>query len=71
MKRFSSQILLEKGILQKENKKPPKEVILEKDKIVVLKDAGTLEIPLSSVRGQILYERLTVGISEHTQPLYV
>jgi len=36
-----------------------------------VKERGEETIPLNSLRGKAIYTRLTTGISEFTEPIYV
>ncbi len=68
---FKKEELKEKGILKAGTQEPLDEVLIEEGKIVVKKGEEILEIPLGSVRGKVIYERLTGSVGEYTEPIYV
>ncbi|HID65728.1 MAG TPA: hypothetical protein EYP32_02285 [Aquificaceae bacterium] len=68
---FTEDILKDKNIIDKNTGKPLKKIKIEKDKIVVVKEKGEETIPLNSLRGKAIYTRLTTGISEFTEPIYL
>ncbi|RUM31357.1 MAG: hypothetical protein DSY42_02995 [Aquifex sp.] len=68
---FTEDILKDKNIIDKNTGKQPKEIKIEEDKIVIVKEKGEETIPLNSLRGKAIYTRLTTGISEFTEPIYV
>ncbi len=61
-----------KYILDSNTGKPIKDAYIEGDKIVLVKENDQkVEVPLNSVRGRHIYDRLSQGIAEITSPIYV
>ncbi len=61
-----------KYILDSSTGKPIKDAYLNGEKIILVKESGQkVEIPLNSVRGKHIYDRLTQGIAEITGAIYV
>ncbi len=71
-KKFDANVIKEKMILDSGTHKPLKEIYVEGDKIVAVKENGDkVEIPLNTIRGKYILMRLETGISEITEPIYV
>ncbi len=68
---FSEDIIRDKNILDKNTGKPVKEIRVEGDTLVIVKESGEEQIPLNTMRGKAIYTRLTTGVSEFTEPIYV
>ncbi|WP_461832587.1 hypothetical protein [Aquifex sp.] len=68
---FTQDILRDKNILEKSTGQPPKEIKVEGEELIIVKESGEEKIPLKSLRGKAIYTRLTTGISEFTEPIYV
>ncbi|GAB6065636.1 hypothetical protein JCM9492_07280 [Aquifex pyrophilus] len=68
---FTQDILRDKNILEKSSGNPPKEIRVEGEELVIVKESGEERVPLKSLRGKAIYTRLTTGISEFTEPIYV
>jgi hypothetical protein len=61
-----------KYIIDRNTGKPIKEAYLEGNNIVLVKEDGQrVEVPLNTVRGKHIYDRLTQGIAEITGAIYV
>jgi len=68
---FKKEELKEKEILKAGSEEPVDEIVIKEDKLLIKKGEEVVEIPLSSIRGRIIYERLTGSIGEYTEPIYV
>ena len=68
---FSEDIIRDKNILDKNTGKPVKEIRVESDVLVIVKESGEERIPLNTMRGKAIYTRLTTGVAEFTEPIYV
>ena len=68
---FNEDIIRDKNILDKNTGKPVKEIRVEGDVLVIVKESGEERIPLNTLRGKAIYTRLTTGVSEFTEPIYV
>lgn len=68
---FKEDIIRDKNILDKQTGKPVKEIRVEDNYLVIVKESGEEKIPLNTMRGKTIYTRLTTGISEFTEPIYV
>ncbi len=69
---YSGEILKDKALLDSETGNPLKEIRVEEDKILAVKESGSvLEIPINSVRAKHILMRLNHGIGELTEPLYL
>ena len=68
---FNEDIIRDKNILDKNTDKPVKEIRVEGDVLVIVKESGEERIPLNTLRGKAIYTRLTTGVSEFTEPIYV
>ena len=68
---FTEDIIREKNILDRNTGKPVKEIIVEEEYILIQKENGEERIPLNTLRGKAIYTRLTTGVSEFTEPIYV
>ena len=68
---FKEDIIRDKNILDKQTGKPVKEIRVEDNSLVIVKESGEEKIPLNTLRGKAIYTRLTTGISEFTEPIYV
>jgi len=51
--------------------RPVKEIRVEGDSLVIVKESGEERIALNTLRGKAIYTRLTTGVSEFTEPIYV
>jgi len=71
-KKVPKEIIEEKLILDSETKKPVKEIVIEDDRVVILKENGErIEIPKNTVRAKHILMRIEHGISEITEAIYV
>ena len=68
---FNEDIIKDKSILDKNTGKPIKEIRVEEDTLVIVKESGEERIPLNTMRGKAIYTRLTTGVAEFTEPIYV
>ncbi|WP_461829447.1 hypothetical protein [Aquifex sp.] len=68
---FTEDIIRDKNILDKVTGKPVKEIRIEGDSLVIVKESGEERIPLNTMRGKAIYTRLTTGVAEFTEPIYV
>ena len=68
---FNEDIIKDKNILDKNTGKPVKEIRVENDVLVIVKESGEERIPLNTMRGKAIYTRLTTGVAEFTEPIYV
>ncbi len=68
---FNEEIIKDKSILDRNTGKPVKEIRVEGDIIVIVKESSEEKISLKTVRGKAIYTRLTTGVSELTEPIYV
>ena len=68
---FTEDIIKDKNILDKNTGKPVKEIRIEEDTLVIVKESGEERIPLNRLRGKAIYTRLTTGVAEFTEPIYV
>ena len=70
-KLFTEDIIREKNILDRNTGKPVKEIIVEEEYILIQKESGEERVPLNTLRGKAIYTRLTTGVAEFTEPIYV
>ncbi len=68
---FSEDIIRDKNILDKNTGNAVKEIRVEGDVLVIVKESGEEKIPLNTMRGKAIYTRLTTGVAEFTEPIYV
>ena len=68
---FNEDIIKDKSILDKNTGKPIKEIRVEEDTLVIVKESGEERIPLNTMRGKAIYTRLTTGVAEFTEPICV
>lgn len=68
---FSEDIIRDKNILDKNTGRSVKEIRVEGDSLVIVKESGAERIALNTLRGKAIYTRLTTGVSEFTEPIYV
>ncbi len=68
---FNEYTIKDKSILDKNTGKPIKEIRVEEDTLVIVKESGEERIPLNTMRGKAIYTRLTTGVAEFTEPIYV
>jgi hypothetical protein len=72
MKKLDSKLAQEKMIMDSNTGNPVKEIIVEGDRILIIRENGEkIEIPSSTVRGKHILMRIEHGISEITEPIYV
>ncbi len=70
--KFSGEVIREKLIYDSKTGKPVKEVVVEEDRIVVVKEGGEkVEIPKNTVRAKHILMRLSHGLGEITEAIYV
>ncbi len=61
-----------KYIIDSNTGKPIKEAYMEGDRIILVKEDGQkVEVPVNTIRGKHIYDRLTQGIAEITGAIYV
>ncbi len=71
-RKVSQDIIREKLILDSKTGNPVKEIFIEEDRIVIIKEGGErLEIPKNTVRAKHILMRIEHGISEITEAIYV
>jgi hypothetical protein len=65
-------LIKEKLIYDAKTGNPVKEIVVEEDKIVILKEGGDkVEIPKNTVRAKHILMRIDHGIGEITEAIYV
>ena len=70
--KVAQDVIQEKLIIDSNTGKPVKEILIEDGTINVVKESGeTLEIPQNTIRGKYILMRLSAGLSEITEPIYV
>ncbi len=70
--KVAQDVIKEKLILDSNTGKPVKEIDLQDGVIRIVKESGeTLEIPTNTIRGKYILMRLSAGLSEITEPIYV
>ncbi len=70
--KVAQDVIKEKLILDSNTGKPVKEIDLQNGVIRIVKESGeTLEIPTNTIRGKYILMRLSAGLSEITEPIYV
>ncbi len=71
-KKFTGDLIKEKLICDAETGKPVKEILVDEEMIVIVKENGDkVEIPKNTVRAKHILMRLDHGISEITEAIYV
>ncbi|MDQ7038989.1 MAG: hypothetical protein Q9N26_07330 [Aquificota bacterium] len=71
-RKVPQEVIREKLILDSETKNPVKEIVIEDDKVVILKENGErVEIPKNTIRAKHILMRIEHGISEITEAIYV
>ncbi|GEM_PF-2858135 len=72
MKKVDQQIAKEKLIIDSATGKPVKEILLEEERLIIVKENGErIEIPSNTVRAKHIKMRVEHGISEITEAIYI